>query len=120
MQGFKSPCATFVKKSRLLTASRKYDMHSGVKLITLNHRLIYSCGVSLQKFLKLLLLPFRISELFGFSRKITETIWLKKLESTSNEMEMTNFSVYIITVFTNYAFGMLGLGFSEESEKRFV
>lgn len=95
-------------------------MHLGIKLITLNHRLIYLCGVSLQKFLKLLLLPLCISELFGFSRKITETIWLRKLESISNEMEMTNFSVYIITVFTNYAFGIFDLGFSEESKKRFV
>lgn len=44
-----------------------------------------------------------------------------KLGSSSNEREMTNFPVYIIaSVFTNHAFEMLGLGFSEESKKRFV
>lgn len=93
-------------------------MHLGIKLITLNHRLVHFYGVSLQKFLKLLLWPLCISELFGFSRKITETIWLRKfLESFSNGMEMTNFSVYIITAFTNYAFG---LGFSEERKNCMV
>lgn len=50
-----------------------------------------------------------------------ETIWLRKLESSSNEKEMTNFTVYIIvSVFTNYAFEILGLGLSEESKERCV
>lgn len=81
-------------------------MHLGIKLITLNHRLIHLCGASLQKFLRLALALLYIVELLN--RKIRETIWLRNLEDFSNEVEMTNFSVYIITVFTNYAFEIVG------------
>lgn len=35
----------------------------------------------------------------------------------SSEREITNFSVYIITVLITYAFGTLGLGFSEASKE---
>jgi hypothetical protein len=40
---------------------------------------------------------------------IREDIWLRKLEAFPNDIEMRNFSVCIITIFTNYACGTFSL-----------